>query len=175
MRTLLGEPHSGCLHPHSSVLWGTITISMLLMRKAGHLQALSYGVAELLPVSPLLGASNQHPSPLWRTWGQRGLQVKRHSVLSSLLRLKCHKTGLTLLEGSVKGIAPDRSVSSHRPLRSDEQMTSLSTSWVTPIIETRLAEWKPHCVWKQRRRKQDATCDTPTSTLWDFGEFLRLD
>lgn len=85
--------------------------------------------------------------------------------------------GLTLLEGSVKWIAPDRSVSSHWPLRSDEQMANLSTSWVSAatIIEIRLAEWKAHCVWKQRRRKQDVTCDTPTSTLWDFGEFLRLD
>lgn len=62
------------------------------MRKTGHLQALSYGAAEPLPVSPLLGASNRHSSPLWRTWGQQGLQVKRHSVLSSLLRWKCHKT-----------------------------------------------------------------------------------
>lgn len=50
--------------------------------------------------------------------------------------------GLTLMKGSVKGIAPDRSVSSHWPLRSDEQMANLSTSWVSAAttIETRLAE-----------------------------------
>lgn len=70
-----------------------------LMRKTGHLQALSCRVAEPLSVSTLL-ASNLHSSPLWRTWGNWDSRFwsNRHSVLSSLQRLKCKQSrGFTLL------------------------------------------------------------------------------
>lgn len=119
--------------------------------------------------------SNRHPSPLWRTWGQRGLQVKRHSVLSSLLTLKCHKTEgwhswkVLWKESLPAGVWAVTGLCS-------QTSKSLGTSWASAatVIETRVAEWKAHCVRKRTRRNWDAACDTPTSTLWDRGEFLRL-
>lgn len=110
------------------------------MRKTRHLQALSHGVAEPLPVSPLMGASNGHPSPLWRTWGQwdfkstslstledlgpAGASSKKAQCLELIADIKMPQNrGLTLLEGPVEGIAPGGSVSSHWPLQSDEQIS----------------------------------------------------
>lgn len=100
--------------------------------------------------------------------GPAGASSKKAQCLELIAEMKMPQNrGPTLLEGSVERIAPDGSVSSHWPLWSDKQTATLSTRWVSAatIIETRLAEWKAHCIRKQRRKNRDATCDTLTSTL----------
>lgn len=131
-----------------------------------HLWALSE-IAEPLSVFPLL-ASNLHSSALRRTWGKWRLQEKRHSVLSSLWRLKCNKA-----EGPCPVGFCGRTHSWWECEQSlafaarNTNSKSLSISWVSAAVvsKTRERQSRKHTVSRRRREKKNraATCDTPTA------------